>query len=335
MPETRKGTKARGSGGSKGSASSADRGSSSRSRGSKDSGRAGRSSGSRALSTGAGKSRSGASTSKRSEVRARSRTSPSKRDGDGGSAAKELAKAETGGKPMGRAPSDEPDVFIDVPKLHVGKLEIDVERLQAHLALRAQVANLVALVAGAHAEVDKVRINIEDIDASALLKVRLHNTYNILDRTLTTIDENPEILQGVVDTLGSAVEQVGEIGTEATKPGGALSELTAGVGNTVGNLGDSLADTLTSVTDKVNPKRLLGRSGPGRQASEVTSSTPQRSNVAKTAARIAAGGAAGLLGSVLYRASRRPRVLGMPVGRKRGLERIAKQAGKSVMDARR
>jgi hypothetical protein len=237
--------------------------------------------------------------SKRSE-----RSSKSARDG--ASAETQLAKAKTGGKPMGRPPSEEPDVFVDVPKVHVGKLEIDVERLQAHLALRAQVANLVALVAGVHAEVDKVRINIEDVDAAALLKVRLHNTYNILDRTLTTIDQNPEILQGVVDTLGTAVEQVGQIGTEATKPGGALSELTSGVGNTVGNLGDSLADTLTSVTDKVNPNRLLGRS----------------------AARVAAGGAAGLLGGALYRASRRTRVLGVPVGRKRGLERIARRANR-------
>jgi len=333
MAETRKGAKARSSGGSKGSARSAGRGSSRG--GAKDSGGAGRGSGSQALSTGAGKGRSAASTSKRSEGRARSDSGSSKPDRDGGSAAKQSAKAETGGKPMGRAPAEEPDVFIDVPKVHVGKLEIDVERLQAHLALRAQVANLVALVAGAHAEVDKVRINIEDVDASALLKVRLHNTYNILDRTLTTIDENPEVLMGVVDTLGSAVEQVGEIGTEATKPGGALSELTAGVGNTVGDLGGSLADTLTTVTDRVSPKRLLGRSGPRRQVSKGISSTPQRSNVAKTAARVAAGGAAGLLGGVLYRASRRPRLLGMPVGRKRNLERIAKQAGKSVMDATR
>jgi hypothetical protein len=239
---------------------------------------------------------------------------------------------------MGRPPAEEPDVFVDVPNVHVGKLEIDVERLQAHLALRAQVANLVALVAGVHVEVDKVKINIEDVDASALVKVRLHNTYNILDRTLSTIDDNPEILQGVVDTLGTAVDQVGEIGTEASKPGGALSELTSGVGDTVGNLGDSLADTLTSVTEKVNPKRLLGDSGPVRQASKAKSRTPQRppnGKLAKAAARIAAGGAAGLVGTALYRANRRPRVLGMPVGRKHGLERIAKQAAKSAMDATR
>jgi hypothetical protein len=225
---------------------------------------------------------------------------------------------------MGRPPAEEPDVFVDVPNVHVGKLEILVERLQAHLALRAQVANLVALVAGVHAEVDKVKILIEDVDASALLKVRLQNTYNILDRTLTSIDENPEILMGVVDTLGTAVEQVGEIGREAARPGGALGELTSGVGDAVGNLGDglgdtvgnlgaglgdtvgslgdSVGDTLTSVTDRVNTKRLL----------------------AKAAARLAAGGAVGVLGGVLYRASRRPRVLGIPVGRKRGLELIGK-----------
>ena len=268
--------------------------------------------------------------SKRSE-----RSSKSARDG--ASAETQLAKAKTGGKPMGRPPSEEPDVFVDVPKVHLGKLEIDVERLQAHLALRAQVANLVALVAGVHAEVDKVRINIEDVDAAALLKVRLHNTYNILDRTLTTIDQNPEILQGVVDTVGTAVEQVGQIGSEAAKPGGALSELTSGVGNTVGNLGDSLADTLTSVTDKVKPNRLLARSGAaGRRVSKTGSRTLPRSRngkIAKAAVRVAAGGAAGLLGSVLYQASRRPRVLGRPVGHRRGLERVARSAVKSARDA--
>src|SRR5215211_1547663 len=239
---------------------------SSRSKGSggaKGSGGTGRGRGSRALSTGAEESRSGASKPKGAERQSRSRSGASKNDRDGSSAEKQLAKAETGGKPMGRPPSEEPDVFVDVPNVHVGKIEVDVERLEAHLALRAQVANLVNLVAGVHVGVDKVKINIEDVDASALLKVRLQNTYNILDRTLTTIDDNPEILQGVLDTAGTAVEQVGEIGTEATKPGGAVGELTSGVGDTIGNLSDSLGDTLTSVTDKVSPKRLVSGGGRG------------------------------------------------------------------------
>ena len=288
----------------------------------------GRTGESRALSRGGGQSRSVASQSKRTGGQSRSRSDASKNVRNRGSAETRTAKAATGGKPMGRPPEEDPDVFIEVPNVHVGKLEIDVERLQAHLALRTQVANLVALVAGVHVDVDKVKIDIEDVDASVMLKVRLHNTYNILDRTLTTIDENPEILQGVVDTVGSAIEEVGEIGTEATKPGGAVRELTSGVGDTVGNV----ADSLRSVTDKVNPKRLV--SGSGRAASKgKPSATPGTrkgtGTAARTTGRIAAGGVAGLLGTLLYRASRRPRVLGVPVGRKRGLERVVEKIGQA------
>lgn len=215
---------------------------------------------------------------------------------------------------------------MDVPNVHVGKLEIDVERLEAQLALRAQVANLVNLVAGVHVGVDRVKIDIEDVDASAVLKVRLQNVYNILERTLTTIDENPEVLQGVLETAGGAVEQVGEIGSEATKPGGAVSALTSGVGDTLGNLGDTLSRKFTSVTDKVNGKGLV--SGARRGASQAKSNTMGDGMVLKAAAGLAAGGAASLLGAALYRTQKRPRVLGVPVGRPRGLERVAKQITK-------
>jgi hypothetical protein len=261
-------------------------------------------------------------------------------DSEHSSPAKQLAKAETAGKPMGRPPGDEPDVFVEVPNLHVGKIEVDVERLEAHLALRTQVGNLLQLLAGVHIGVDKVKVDIEDVDASAELKVRLQNTYNILDRTLTTIDENPEILMGVLETAGTAVDEVGEIGKEATKPGGAVSALTSGVGDTLGNLGKGLGDTLTNVTDKVNPKRRVTGSGGGafkaksrlaQSASKAKSRGAQsgaNGRVAKAAAGLTAGGAIGVLGGVLYRTTRRPRVLGVPVGRRSGLERVAKQIAK-------
>jgi hypothetical protein len=272
---------------------------------------------------------SGASKPKRTASRSANRSAASKRDRDPSSAQKQVAKAATGGKPMGRPPSEEPDVFVDVPNVHVGRLEIDVERLQAHLALRAQVANLVNLVAGVHVDVDKVKIDLEDVDASALLKVRLQNTYNILDRTLTTIDEHPEILQGAVDSVGAAVDQVGGIGKEATKRGGALSELTSGIGDALGNLSDSLGDTVTHATEKLNPRRLVSDRGQGESDAESSSaSTSENAFDGKTAAGLAAGGLAGLLGSILYRAQRRPRLLGVPIGRRRGAERVAKQIGK-------
>jgi hypothetical protein len=288
------------------------------------SGGTGRGGGNRALSAGAGSSERGASNRKGAGTQVRKRSTASAGGRGGDSAAKEAAEPTTGAAPSGRPASDEPDVFVDVPGIHVGKLEIDVERLEAHLALRAQVANLVNLVAGVHVGVDKVKINIEDVDASATVTVRLQNVYNILERTLTTIDENPEILQGVIDTAGSAVGQVGEIGREATKPGGAVSALTSGVGDTL----DSLGDTLSSVTDKLSPKGLLAGARRGGSQAKSNAGRSADGMLAKAAAGVAAGGAAGVLGGALYRTQKRPRVLGIPVGRARGLERVAKRIGK-------
>src|SRR5437763_1545343 len=41
--------------------------------------------------------------------------------------------ARSGPGMQGRNPSDEPDVFVDVPKVHVGEIYFDVEHLDAHL----------------------------------------------------------------------------------------------------------------------------------------------------------------------------------------------------------
>ena len=222
--------------------------------------------------------------------------------GDDGEAAKRdrAPEAQTAGKAMGRPPSPEPDVYLYVPKLHVGELEIDVERLDAHLALRAQVANLVSLVAGVHVSVDKVKIDIKDVDAEAELKVRLENTYNILDRTLTTLDENPEVLGRLLETADTAVAETAQVGREATKPGGAVSELGGGVGDSLGNLTGSLGDSLSSVTQKANPKKLLSGNGGDPKDAGEPSSSPNRSGSGTRRAVVAGmAGLAGLAGAVL------------------------------------
>jgi hypothetical protein len=138
--------------------------------------------------------------------------------------------AQEGPGTQGRAPSDKPDVFLHVPDIHVGEIYLDVEDLDAHLSLQARLANLVQLVAGVHVHIGKVELDIKDVGAEALLKVRLENLYSILDRALTTIDRNPEILQGLVNTVDSAVGGIGETAKQAVQPGGAVSELAGDVG---------------------------------------------------------------------------------------------------------
>jgi hypothetical protein len=238
------------------------------------------------------KSNSGGSGSSRSKKS----NSGSRASGERGMSKAE--EAQTGGKAMGRPPSDEPDVWVNAPEVHVGELNIDVDHLDAQLALRAQVASLVSLIAGVQVSVDKVKIDIKDVNAKAEVKVRLQNTYNILDRTLTTLDENPEILKSLLETADTTVQETGQVGKEATRPGGAAKELTSDVGDTLGNVGNSFS----SIAKKASPKQLTSRTGGGSKASSGGSSG---SGPGKAAA---AAGAAGLLGGALlgwYRSHRR------------------------------
>ena len=92
------------------------------------------------------------------------------------------------------AASGDPDVLLDVPNLSVDEITLEVENLRAKVSLDARLANLLQLTAGADVGIDKVKLTIKGVKAEVLLKVRLDNVANIIDRTLTTIDRNPEIL---------------------------------------------------------------------------------------------------------------------------------------------
>jgi hypothetical protein len=238
----------------------------------------------------------------RRSSRGRQRTpdsrSPSGGDSDDKGNMPKSQEAQTGGKEMGRPPADEPDVYVYVPKVRVGELFIDVERLEAHLALRTQVANLVNLVAGVHVAVDTVKVDLKDVEAEAELKVRLENTYNILDRTLTTLDQNPEVVERLLDTAGTAVQETGQIGQEATKPGGAVSELGSGVGDSLGNLTSSIGDSFSSVAQKANPKQLVSGNGGGSMRPSRASANGG-STAKRTALTAGAAGFLGLAGTML------------------------------------
>ena len=104
---------------------------------------------------------------------------------------------------------DEPDVLLDVPVLRVDEITLKVERLRAHVAVLAELADLVKLSVGADVGLDKVELEIKGVEAQALLKVRLEQIRAILDKALTTIGENPEILQSLVRTVDRTVGEVG------------------------------------------------------------------------------------------------------------------------------
>lgn len=113
------------------------------------------------------------------------------------------------------ASGDQPDVLLDIPNLSVGELTIEVANLEANIALDARLANLLKLTAGADVNIDQVKIQLKDVQATATLVVRLDNVRAIIERTLQTLDNNPQIVSGLLNTVNTTVGTVGGVATNA------------------------------------------------------------------------------------------------------------------------
>src|SRR5215207_4031439 len=169
------------------------------------------------------------SKTRRGSSRTKSRGS-SRSGGSGSGAQPSEGKADP--QLHGREPGHEPDVFVDIHKVKVDEVYVDVEQLEAHLALRAKLANLLQVVAGVHVHLGKVVVDIKGVEAQARLKVRLENLNDILDRALTTLDQNPQILESLVKTVDDTLGDIGELGQKALGPGGAVTQTLSDVGET-------------------------------------------------------------------------------------------------------
>ena len=210
-------------------------------------------------------------------------------------------ESQTGGKEC-RPPADEPDVYVYVPKVHVGELNIDVERLEAHLALRAEVANLVNLVAGVHVAIDKVKIDLKDVDAECELKVRLKH----LQHPRSHVDNarrEPRAGQGAARTAGTAVESTREIGKQATNP-------------VVRSASDQWGRRHAWQSRQLDRKRrstIAGKASPKQLTSGSSSGTKKAggSNGSTAAKTVAAAGVTGIVGGALIGLTQRNGGLGI------------------------
>ncbi|KAF7313189.1 hypothetical protein MKEN_01005400 [Mycena kentingensis (nom. inval.)] len=143
---------------------------------------------------------------------------------------------------------DTPDVHLRVPELHVGRIELDVENLQANLNLNARVAQLVQINAGVAVSIEKVNITIAEVDAEVALDVRLGNLVEIVNRVFKSLDLNPlliSVINDVTDVLQVIVGAVDGLIGSITQNGNVLNFLIDNLGNIVQEVTD-VAGAVTS-----------------------------------------------------------------------------------------
>ena len=152
----------------------------------------------------------------------------------------ELAERQgyTGRHSRGGEPSAEPDVLLDVSQLRVEEIILEVEDLRAHVSVQADVLNLLRLSVGADVQLGGVHLEIKGVEAQALLKVRLDKVAEIINRVLSTIDRNPEIVDQIVGPLGAAASEL-----EGTV-GRSVDEVAGAVGSAAPDLDRSVAEMI-------------------------------------------------------------------------------------------
>lgn len=129
-----------------------------------------------------------------------------------------------------------PDVYLNVPELHVGRIELTVEELQADINLNAKVAGLVTVNAGVQVSVQKINITIADVDVNLELIVRLGNLVEIVERVFDSLDLNPlliGLISNVTDLIGDVIGAVDGLLGSITQGGKTLNFIIDNLGNIV------------------------------------------------------------------------------------------------------
>ncbi|KAF2431423.1 hypothetical protein EJ08DRAFT_733371 [Tothia fuscella] len=158
--------------------------------------------------------------------------------------------ATTTSSTSGPSASTPPDVYLNVPKLHVGRIELDVDDLSADINLNANVAKLVSINAGVQVSIKKVNLTIVDVDAELELIVRLGHLVDIVNRVFSSVDLNPILItaiNNVTSILGEVVGAVDGLLGSVTRDGSTLSFLVDNLGNIVQQVAGTAGNTVSTI----------------------------------------------------------------------------------------
>ena len=133
-----------------------------------------------------------------------------------------VTTGESKGRPSGD--NSRADVTLDVSRLELDKLELEVEDLKAQIALQARIAELVDVNVGADVELGEVELDLQGVAAEALLEVHLDEIRQILGQALKTLEQRPELITQALNAAERAADEVGDTAESTTENVGDVAE---------------------------------------------------------------------------------------------------------------
>ena len=100
------------------------------------------------------------------------------------------------------------DVVLDVPRLCIDELILEVDSLTARVSLDANIANLVRVSAGAGTAIGRGNLRLSRVRATMLLAVDLSYVKQVVDETMSYLDAHPDVLARVMRASRVAADSV-------------------------------------------------------------------------------------------------------------------------------
>lgn len=86
------------------------------------------------------------------------------------------------------------DVILDIPSLKAESLKMDAENIKFSISIKAQLSNFSNIEIGTNIHIEKIKLDIDSLEAEAFFTVKLKKIETIFLNALQSIDKNPQII---------------------------------------------------------------------------------------------------------------------------------------------
>ena len=100
----------------------------------------------------------------------------------------------------------DPDLLLDVQKLNVEEIGLEVEDLQVRISFQAELADLVKINVGLDAGLGEVKLKVKGVEAQAQLKASLDNVRAIFSEVLTSLEHGPQFFRQALESADETTE---------------------------------------------------------------------------------------------------------------------------------
>ncbi len=106
--------------------------------------------------------------------------------------AEDLSDHEEQSNPQGET-DNESDMTLKVPSLKAGRVNMDAENLKFSISVKAQLSNFSNIEIGTDIHIDKIKLDVDSLEAEALFTAKLKKIETIFIKALESLDKNPDL----------------------------------------------------------------------------------------------------------------------------------------------